>query len=103
MITGLRGCDEIAHNYWINKTLPDPPQMMGASGLQGMSASFPTNGPTASATWCNTMVDKRGSGIFQRVPHIIWFLGRLKSPFVQLELYIQANNALYCAVYLTLC
>ncbi len=45
MITGLRGCDEIARNYWLNKTIPDPPKLIAPflMGNPGMSASFPSN------------------------------------------------------------
>jgi hypothetical protein len=47
MITGLRGCDEIARNFWLNKTLPVPPKLVTNAGdssyTQGLSASFPTN------------------------------------------------------------
>lgn len=48
MLTGLRGCDEIAHNVWIGKTIPRTPIITttsAPSGLTstGMTASFPTS------------------------------------------------------------
>jgi hypothetical protein len=43
MLTGLRGCDEIARNAWVNKTISATPEYIIGSGYAGMSASFPTN------------------------------------------------------------
>jgi hypothetical protein len=44
MLTGLRGCDEIARNFWINKTIESTPKLTrSASGALGMSASFSTS------------------------------------------------------------